>query len=972
MTIKLTSLTNVQVVTIYSGRSCSVVHQNAQRATNKSLQLEILCDELKPNIFVVSEHGYSAGTIDYFNIPNYELAASFQRTNYLGGGVAIFTKLNVNYRLFDLERFCKELDFEIAGITVSTANMIDLSVIGLYRTPDGDLRIFFEQLEVLLQTLYSKRLKFVLTGDFNINVLDAARPETKQLKDVLASFGLVWSINSPTRVTATSKTAIDNVVTNCDGVTTTVVHTAISDHDAQVIHFENCGTSVNSPAVNLSRSFDPSSIHSLKRQLCSERWNTLYPLNNVDEQFNFFFGSFSFHLDVSCPLKTFKEDRRPKKNTWITRGILISRAKLKQHALVAKTSNDENFKVFFKTYKKTYRKIIKLAKSFDINKKLTGTNNFSKTAWSVINGFKGGQGKIKKPIVIRVDDEEISDPAMVANGLNEFFASVGEMNVMTDHHVSNVPTNGPIASMVLLPVTEDEVAKVLKQLPSKKSTDVNGVSVWLLRECWAHLVSPLTSLVNASFESGVFPSALKAAKVIPIFKKGDPLEPSNYRPISILPAFSKVYEKLFLDRLLGFLDRHRIFSLDQFGFRKGKSTVDAIESFVSRIVDSLERKNPTLSVFLDLSKAFDCVEHSSLLTTVEEYGIRGVPLSWVASYLNGRTQKVQVANHLSDSIPMGRGVPQGSILGPVLFLLYVNNLSSAVRSGQITQYADDTTLCCSAKSNSELETQTFVELNSVIQFFSELNLKTNETKSKYINFTRGTSRLEAPPTVMAGDSVLEEVDCTTFLGIIIDNDLTWSCHLEKTCNKVSSSIFALRTLSKYCPQTILRTAYFGLIYPHITYGIVLWGGCADIEFLRLFRLQKKSIRIIGKMQHRESCRNAFREMNLLTLASVYILETVLFCKFKCDLVQGSDVHEYNTRGRELYRTAQNRLQLADRLPSQVGVKLINGLPESIRNEPSPAVFKGRLKRFLTHHAFYTVGEFFDHSRPDGGCIFGCR
>ena len=224
------------------------------------------------------------------------------------------------------------------------------------------------------------------------------------------------------------------------------------------------------------------------------------------------------------------------------------------------------------------------------------------------------------------------------------------------------------------------------------------------------------------------------------------------------------------------------------------------------------------------------------------------------------------------------------------------------------QYADDTTLFVKSKSKPDLEINSFVDLNSCIQFFSEINLKTNNAKSNAISFCLRPQEADLLPIVMVDEDLLELTDSTKFLGMILDRGLTWSDHVDQVCSKVTSGIFALRNLAKVCPRNILLMAYYGLIYPYLAYGIRLWGGCAKHKLERVFRLQKRAIRVIFNLQPRESCRDAFRELDLLTLPSLYIFYVVVYCRAECSLTQGSQIHNYNTRGRDCYRVQQHRMQ----------------------------------------------------------------
>ena len=335
--------------------------------------------------------------------------------------------------------------------------------------------------------------------------------------------------------------------------------------------------------------------------------------------------------------------------------------------------------------------------------------------------------------------------------------------------------------------------QIVQTLKSSASTGYDGISVNLLKKIIHFIVSPLTHIFNLSIASGIFPNSLKIAKVIPIYKKDDSSTVSNYRPISILPAISKILEKIIHQRLYDFLNCNNLLIPNQFGFRKSHSTDHAIIQLYDKIINSFSKKEHAISIFMDLSKAFDTIDHKILICKLSHYGIRGTVLSWFKDYLNNRQQYVSFQSIESHKLKIQCGVPQGSILGPLLFILYINDIIKSSPTLNFILFADDTNIFYSHKDLDILNATLNSELSKIQLWLKCNKLSLNIKKTNYMYFRN----VHSPPVkcnININGAPLIEKDSIKFLGITIDCHLTWYDHVRNIISAVSRNIGILYKL----------------------------------------------------------------------------------------------------------------------------------------------------------------------------------
>ena len=511
------------------------------------------------------------------------------------------------------------------------------------------------------------------------------------------------------------------------------------------------------------------------------------------------------------------------------------------------------------------------------NNQFTKLSKDCKKTWSLIKEIVGSnKSKEQIPTYFLQNGKNVSEYLEIANGFNTFCSNIGsklasEIGPTNKSFQSFMPENNP-NSFRFSRISEMDILRICKEMKPKMSSGADFISTKLLKEIAPLIITPLHYLINISLETGFVPAEMKLAKIVPVFKDGNCHEYTNYRPISLLSSFSKLLERIVSRQLIRFLHINEIFYKHQYGFRAGHSTSHSVLHLTDKIYNSLNQKpsGKTLTIFIDLKKAFDTVNHQILLDKMENYGVRDSANLWFKNYLNDREQFVFINGIESEKEKISCGVPQGSVLGPLLFLLFINDLPNATNFLTLL-FADDTTFQVSGTDLNELFYIANVELEKSAVWFKANKLTLNVKKTKFMVFSETNSEI-GDNRLKIGDTTIEQVgtNCKEkyfkFVGHVLDDRLSWEGHIEHINKKMASANFGINSSKNFLPLNIRKMLYYSLFESHLNFGNMLWG-CAKQTLLRKVEtMQKKCIRNVALKSFRSHTEPIFKELQILNFA----------------------------------------------------------------------------------------------------------
>ena len=877
-----------------------------------------------------------------------------------GGGIKVYLRNNIQFNVIN------DFTFVRNGLEILTLNLtiggINFLLCCIYHPPksDHDYNLqFVNMLTELLRRCLAANSRLVLCGDMNLNILNPL--QLGYIYDYINSLlecSLLPLVTIPTKFNPSNQITryaiLDQVWVTSQflDAQVLVIKNSITDHFPVSVTFP-LG---NDEAVEgfKFRVINPDTILSFKEMVSGNYFNAVFNSNDPVTAYDCFNSLLNKAYNLHVPVKS-SFNKRNCKTPWMT--YKLKRCINKKHKFYRLYCRGIIERHSYTNYRNILTSVIRRIKKLYYLKMFYSSVGNTRETWRCLSRLLKRDAHVVPDKVV-VENFALTGIGMV-NGFNQYFVSIADKltaDIVMDNHAvpdNQIPTIND--TCFLMPVTVKEVTDTLKSLPNK-SGSIDDLHMTIFRECIDVLAPALAFIFNLSTEKGIFPDKLKIARVTPVYKADDRKVLGNYRPISNLSNISKLFEKLTFSRINSFVETKRIISSKQFGFRKRKNISMVIFHMMSRLTMVYHQRKYAVCLFLDLQKAFDCVDRSILKRKLYRYGFRGVCGDFLESYLTDRMQYVQISSHKSDILRVCKGVPQGSTLGPLLFNLFINDIT-CIDAADIFLFADDAAFLVIDETFENVYHKLSKLVADLSHYLKVNRLVPNLKKTKLMLFTACIYNV-LPPVLFDGVA-LEWVSNVKYLGITLASNLNFNLHVNEVTMKISKLHGMFAAISHHLPTSVLVILYFSLVYPHLIQNIIIWGGAPESVLAKLRVKINNVLRCILKVQYVDgrplmSVNGMYRLLEFLKVEDIYKYYLLKFIHgslygnmsdiYECYFAPLVPRHTYASRETRL-RLPPVRLEVEKRATLFQSVKLYNELPHELLQ---PQSLKSLVQRFKLH------------------------
>lgn len=886
--------------------SLSLAHINVRSLTNNFLGFKEFILQEDYDIVGLSETWLSEMiSSDVVQVNNYNFIRKDRASR--GGGVGLYLKSYLKYEILQASS-SKELEQLWVKIYVRKKSIL-IGVV--YRPPDGNLINFLNDFEDSLCNFRVICDDIFCLGDLNINFLDLNCSKTRLFMDCIESFNLKQIISTPTRITRSSSTLLDIIIVSNDAeVASCGAHVLPNVSDHSLVYCQMAVEKHKSgPYYQKIRNLKYIDMQFLNSLLIITPFDDIFVIPDINEKVKYFNNLLITLYDTIAPVKTVKIMKR--NPPWLTQNVRFM-IKLRDNALnkYKRTNNPIHFD-YYKSLRNQTNIVIRNEKKFYIEHRCQV--NKGKEVWNKLRELNIYNKSKINPI-----PEVLKNP----NDINNFFLRHSLNNniinrELLDYYNKNYKTNFDDTFSFSI-VTENIVYKYLLEIKSK-SSGADNINIDMLLLCCPYILSFLTHIINTCLSSNVFPDEWKIAKILPLPKKRDPVEYNDLRPISILPVLSKLLEKIMYAQIIIHVNKYNVLPSYQSGFRTKHSCATALLTILDDILEATDRGESTALILIDYSKAFDTINHHLLFAILHFVGFSQEAIYLITCYLTNRQQYVEIGPDKSNLANIGCGVPQGSILGPLLFCIYTCNITACLKYCKPHLYADDTQVYFSFLPNRTRSAETCIneDLDRLVTISENHNLHINNDKSSLMIFGKSKNLVANDINISIKNNKLVNTDVAKNLGVILDTDLRFKKHISKCTQKAFSNLKSLYPHRHLLSQKLKIQLTDSLVLSHFNYCDTVYDSCLDKnDIYRIERIQKACLRFIYGIK--KYCPVSYKliEAKWLSMSlrrklhSISLYHSILIHKspqyLHNKIKYRSDVHNLNLRFRGLISPPPHR------------------------------------------------------------------